>query len=169
MRSTPAILTRPRPYDGEVSSLADTVRTLWGRHEIRYLLVAGTTSLGYLCLVTVGLALHWHYMVAILVAQVITIACAFPAYRSLVFQSRGPVLGDFVRFLSVWSSGAVAGIVATPFFVEVFGMHPLVAQVLAIVVIAVCSYLGHRFFSFRHATPAGQSPTAGDGPGNMRP
>ena len=28
-------------------------------------------------------------------------------------------------------------------------MHPLVAQVIAIVVISVASYLGHRFFSFR--------------------
>jgi hypothetical protein len=130
--------------------LLDTVRSLWSRHEIRYLVVAGCTSLGYLALVTVGLALGWFYMVAILVAQVITIACAFPAYRSLVFESRGPVWGDFVRFLSVWSTGAIAGVVATPFLVEVFGMHPLVAQVLAIIVIAVASYLGHRFFSFRH-------------------
>lgn len=88
-------------------------------------------------------------MVAILIAQVITIAGAFPAYRSLVFESRGDVAGDFFRFLSVWSSGAIAGVVATPFLVEVFGMHPFVAQVLAIVVIAVASYLGHRWFSFR--------------------
>lgn len=137
--------------------LLDTVRSLWSRHEIRYLVVAGCTSLGYLALVTVGLALGWFYMVAILVAQVITIACAFPAYRSLVFESRGPIWGDFVRFLSVWSTGAIAGIVATPFLVEVFGMHPLVAQVLAIIVIAVASYLGHRFFSFRHRGEAAES------------
>lgn len=129
--------------------LPDTVRSLWSRHQIRYLVVAGCTSLGYLLLVTLGLAAGWHYMVAILVAQIITIGCAFPAYRRLVFESQGPVAKDFARFLSVWSSGAVAGVLATPFLVEVFGMHPLVAQVIAIVVISVASYLGHRFFSFR--------------------
>lgn len=118
-------------------------------HQLRYLIVAGCTSVGYVALVAVGLKIGWHYMVAILVAQAITIACAFPAYRSLVFQSHGSLWSDFLRFLSVWASGAVAGIVATPFLVEVFGMHPLVAQVLAIVVIAIASYLGHRFFSFR--------------------
>ncbi|EWT00465.1 hypothetical protein N865_15575 [Intrasporangium oryzae NRRL B-24470] len=141
--------------------LPHTVRSLWARHEIRYLVVAGCTSLGYLGLVTLGLALGWYYMVAILVAQAITIAAAFPAYRVLVFESRGRVWGDFVRFLSVWSSGAIAGLVATPFLVEVFGMHPLVAQVIAIVVIAVASYLGHRFFSFRERHPSADADQPG--------
>lgn len=125
------------------------VRRLWAHHQIRYLIVAGTTSLAYLGLVATGLALGLHYMVAILIAQVITIACAFPAYRTLVFESRGNIAADFVRFLSVWASGAIAGVVGTPFLVEVFGMDPLIAQVLAIIIVAVASYLGHRFFSFR--------------------
>ncbi|MGJ3510081.1 GtrA family protein [Enemella sp. A6] len=122
-------------------------------HQLRYLVVAGCTALGYVGLVALGLWIGWHYMIAILVAQAITIACAFPAYRNLVFHSRGTIWADFVRFLSVWASGAIAGLVATPFLVEVFGMPPLFAQVLAIVVIAVASYLGHRFFSFRDREP----------------
>ncbi len=148
-----------------MSRYSERARTLWSRHEIRYLLVAGTTSAGYLLLVSAGLLAGWHYMVAILAAQVVTIACAFPAYRNLVFESQGSVKGDFVRFLSVWSSGAVAGVVATPFLVEVFGMNPLVAQVLAIVVIAVASYLGHRFFSFRtRVEPSGAGHSDGMAP-----
>lgn len=149
MRSMALASHEAHGYPVRVSPLPDHVRSLWSRAEIRYLIVAGCTSLGYILLVALGLSMGWHYMVAILVAQVITIACAFPAYRGLVFESQGAVAGDFVRFLSVWSSGAVAGIVATPFLVEVFGMQPLVAQILSIVVIAVASYLGHRFFSFR--------------------
>lgn len=125
------------------------IQELWSHHQVRYLVVAGTTSLSYVGLVALGLGLGAHYMVAILVAQAITIACAFPAYRSLVFQSKGAVGSDFLRFLSVWASGAVAGVVATPFLVEVFGWDPLIAQVFSIVVIAVGSYLGHRFFTFR--------------------
>lgn len=112
--------------------------------------MAGTTALGYLALVAGGLALGWHYMVAILVAQAITISLAFPAYRTFVFESQGSLGGDFARFLSVWSTGAIAGIVATPALVELLGWHPFVSQVLAILVVAVGSYLGHRFFSFRH-------------------
>lgn len=131
--------------------LRDVVVSLWARHQIRYLVVAGLTSLGYIGLVALGLrVIGRHYMVAILAAQAVTIGCAFPAYRSLVFESRGRLGTDFARFLSVWASGAIAGVVGTPFLVEVFGMDPLAAQVLAIIVIAVGSYLGHRFFSFRN-------------------
>ena len=48
------------------------------REEIRYLVVAGCTSLGYLGLVAALLGVFRWYMVAIVVAQVITIAVAFP-------------------------------------------------------------------------------------------
>lgn len=120
-----------------------------GIHQIRYLIVAGCVAVGYLTLLAGGLAVGWHYMIAISVAQVITIACAFPAYRNFVFESQQSVRLDFVRFLSVWSTGAIAGFLATPLLVEAVGLHPLTAQVIAIVVVAVGSYLGHRFVSFR--------------------
>jgi len=123
--------------------------------QVRYVLVAGTTSLVYLGLVAGGLFFGWHYMIAILVAQAITIVCAFPAYRTLVFASRGGWRTDFARFLSVWSSGMVAGFVATPLLVEILRMPPLLAQVVAIVVVAVGSYLGHRYFSFRDRDSGG--------------
>lgn len=135
--------------------MLNKLRQVWSNHQIRYLAVAGCTTLGYIALVWLGLHLHLHYMIAILAAQVITISAAFPLYRSLVFQSTGKVAVDFVRFLSVWASGAIAGVVATPFLVEVFSWDPLFAQIISIVVIAVSSYLGHRFFSFRrnHDSP----------------
>ncbi|WP_061962867.1 GtrA family protein [Demequina aurantiaca] len=125
------------------------LKQVWGRHQVRYLVVAGSTSLGYLTLVWLGLHLGLHYMLAILLAQAITIGIAFPLYRSLVFQSTGAVIPDFVRFLSVWASGAVAGVLATPFLVEVFSWDPLIAQILSILVIAVVSFLSHQFFTFR--------------------
>lgn len=118
-------------------------------HQVRYVMVAGCVAVGYLGVLAGGLALGWHYMLAIVVAQAITILCAFPAYRNFVFESQQSVASDFVRFLSVWSTGAVAGFLATPLLVEIVGLEPLIAQIIAIVVVAVGSYLGHRFFSFR--------------------
>lgn len=144
------------------------IRTLWGRSELRYLFVAGCTAVGYLGVMAGGLALGWHYMVAILVAQVVAISAAFPAYRTWVFESRGKVLGDFVRFLSVWASGAIAGVVATPLLVELLHLHPLLAQVIGMVVVSVCSYLGHRFFSFRHRKAADEPVVSSAGQGNRQ-
>lgn len=126
------------------------VRRALARHELRYLVVAGTTTLFYLGLVGGGLLLDLPYMLAIACAHAVTICVAFPAYRHLVFRSRRAWPADLWRFLSVWSGGMVAGFVATPLLVEVVGMAPFVAQVLAIVVVAVSSYLAHRFWSFGH-------------------
>jgi len=129
------------------------VRSISGQ-AVRYVLVAGTTSLFYLSLVAAGLAAQVHYFVAILIAQGITILCAFPFYRRFVFQSRSRLAVDFARFVGVWSTGAIAGLVVTPLLVEVLMWHPLVAQIVAIVVVSVMSFLGHRYFSFRDTSKA---------------
>lgn len=115
----------------------------------RYLLSAGAVAIFYLALLAFGLALGLHYFLSILIAQVVTIAVAFPVYRRFVFRSRGRFIVDFLRFLSVWATGAIAGIVVTPLLVELVHLHPLVAQIIAIVVISIGSFLAHRFVSFR--------------------
>lgn len=134
---------------------------------IRYLLVAGVTALVYLALIAGGLAIGLHYFIAILVAQVITIAGAFPAYRQFVFQSKSTVWLDFVRFLGVWSTGAIAGLVLTPVLVEFAHVHPLIAQIFAIGALSVLSFLAHRFFTFRPkrtVDDATDDPASGDLP-----
>ncbi len=120
------------------------------REEVRYLVVAGTTTLCYLGILALLLATPMQYLLAILIAQVLIISAAFPTYRRLIFRSDGPWRRDLPRFVSVWASGFVAGIVVTPALVELAGLPPFLAQVIAVVAVAVLSYLGHRFISFRN-------------------
>ena len=127
-------------------SLGRFLRTEQGR----YLAIGGTMAAGYLALVAAGLRTDLPYMVVITAAQVVLITVAFPAYRTLVFRSHGGLVGDLLRFLSVWSGGLAASFLGTPLLVEFLNMPPLPAQILAVIVVAVGSYLGHSFFSFRH-------------------
>jgi putative flippase GtrA len=138
-----------------ISSIMNSDSVRW--QAIRYLLVAGTTSLFYLGLIAGGLALGIQYFIAILCAQFITVFSAFPAYRAWVFKSRTTVRHDFVRFLGVWSTGAIAGLVATPIMVELLHLNALVAQVIAIAVLSVFSFLGHRYISFRKTRGSAQT------------
>lgn len=126
------------------------VREALGREEIRYLLVAGTTTLVYLSILALALATGLPYMVAILVAQALIIAAAFPVYRTVIFRSTGRWQADLPRFVGVWGGGFVAGLVVTPALVELAGVPPFPAQVVAVAGVAVLSYLGHKFVSFRH-------------------
>lgn len=125
----------------------------WAWQAVRYYAIAGATALFYLGVLAVALGGPWHYMIAILIAQVITISVAFPAHRTWVFRSRGRLGADFMRFLSVWAGGAIAGIVVTPLLVELTAMTPFVAQVVSIIVVSVASFLAHRLFSFRSSPP----------------
>jgi len=42
-------------------------------------------------------------------------------------------------------------------FVEGLGMNPVLAQIVITAVVAIGSFLGHRFFSFRRASTSGST------------
>lgn len=123
--------------------------TVLGRTEVRYLVVAGSVSVLSWSMVALGLSFGWHYMVATVFSQLAPIPVAFPAYRRLVFESDGQLRGDLVRFMIVWGTGMIAPIAAAPILVEGLRVNPVLAQVVITVVVALGSFLGHRFFSFR--------------------
>lgn len=128
------------------------LRSVLTRTEVRYLIVAGCVSVFSWAMVWIGLQLKWHYMAATVFSQIAPIPLAFPAYRELVFRSKGALRGDFVRFLTVWGTGMIAPIGAAPLLVQGLGMDPVVAQIAITVVVAICSFLGHKFFSFRRTS-----------------
>ncbi len=113
----------------------------------------GLTINGLYLLVFAGVALarpSWHYYVVFAIAQAVTIGVAFPLYRTWVFASRGRLRGDLTRFSGVWWVTMIGSALSLPLLVDVFGLRPLAAQVLAIAALALANYLGHRFVSFRH-------------------
>jgi putative flippase GtrA len=91
---------------------------------VRYLIVAGSVSVLSWSFVGLGIWLGWHYMVATVFSQFAPIPIAFPLYRGLVF-------------------------LGAPVMVEGVGLDPVTAQVVITAIIAVGSYLAHRFFTFR--------------------
>lgn len=119
-----------------------------GAQTIRYFITAGSVMVLYLGVYTVSVLLGMQYMLAILGAQIVAIGVAFPLYRTFVFKSKGRVTTDFLKFLSVWATGAVAGVVVTPILVEFVKIEPILAQLIAIVLVGVGSFLAHKFFSF---------------------
>ena len=122
------------------------------RTEVRYLVVAGGVSVLSWSMVALGLSFGWHYMVATVFSQLAPIPVAFPCYRRFVFESSGRLRGDLFRFLIVWGTGMIAPIAAAPLFVEGLRMNPVLAQIAITGVVALGSFLGHRFFSFRRGS-----------------
>jgi putative flippase GtrA len=120
------------------------------KEKIRYLLVgAWNTLFGYGAFVVIYWLLPLHYMILVILTNIIAITNAYICYKLLVFKTQGNYLKEYLRFYVVYGGSMVLGLVLLPLFVEILRLHPVVAQTIIIPIGIIISYLGHRQFSFR--------------------
>jgi putative flippase GtrA len=135
------------------------LRRLLALEQIRYLLVgAWNTLVGYVLFAGLVITLgdRVHYLWLLLVAHVISVLQAFALYRVFVFRVRGRLLGDLVRFWSVYAGALAINMVALPVLVEAGGVPVLPAQAFFVCVTIVTTYVVNRHFSF--SRPAAAEP-----------
>jgi putative flippase GtrA len=122
------------------------------REQVLYLVVGGwNTVFGYAvwALLQYLLGDYLPYLVILLLAWPINVLNAYLGYRYVVFRSRGPVFRELPRFSLVYVVALVANLVLLPVAVRVLPFSIYVDQALFLAVVLVCSYLGHKYFSFR--------------------
>lgn len=90
----------------------------------------------------------WGAIASLVFSHLVASLLAFFLYRKLVFKVTGKVIIDFVRFQTVYLLPFTINLVVLPFFVWL-GMNAILSQGIILLVNAVLSYLGHKFFSFR--------------------
>lgn len=98
------------------------------------------------------------YMGTLLMSHICAVLCAFVLHRRFVFKVRGHVLLDLARFELVNLGALGVNAILLPFFVEIVGLHVLVAQALATCVSIVSTFFGHMFFSFRRKSAVPSEP-----------
>jgi putative flippase GtrA len=122
------------------------------REQLLYLVVGGwNTVFGYgaWALMQFLLGGYLHYLVVIVLAWPITVLNAYLGYRYIVFRSRGPVLKELPRFSLVYLATLLVNLALLPVALHVLPFTIYVVQALFSGVVVVCSYLGHKHFSFR--------------------
>lgn len=172
-RPAPRILsTLERHLDGlrDHAALGRPVRFyLRHREQVLYLVVGGwNTVFGYTvwALMQVLLGDYLHYLVIVLLAWPIAVLNAYLGYRYIVFRSHGPVLRELPRFSVVYAATLVVNLVLLPIALAVLPFNIYGIQALFTVVVVVCSYLAHKYYSFRGGQhrdandPAVYDPTA---------
>ena len=122
------------------------------REQLLYLVFGGwNTVFGYgvWALLQYLLGAYLPYLVVLLLAWPPAVLNAYLAYRYMVFRSRGPVLKEFPRFSFVYLVTLVVNLALLPVALGVLPFSIYVIQALFAVVVVVCSYLGHKYYSFR--------------------
>ena len=123
--------------------------------RIAFLLVgAFNTVFGWVLFAVAQRALGQHlgpfgYMVSLYVSYAVSIFCAFLLHRYLVFRVRGHFWLDLGRFTLVNLAGLGINTVLLPLVIETTRIAPIVAQGCVALAVAVVSYAGHKYFSFR--------------------
>ena len=73
---------------------------------------------------------------------------AYVGYRFIVFRSRGSVLKEIPRFSLVYVASLLANLALLPIALRVLPFSIYVDQALFLEMMVVCSYLGHKYYSF---------------------
>ena len=120
--------------------------------KINYLLVGGWNTLfGFLAF---ALLYYWlgraiHYVVLLVIANLLSISNAYISYKLFVFRTAGNYLKEYLRFYVVYGVAFLLNIALLPLCVELFRLSPVIAQAGLMFINVVFSYFGHKNFSFR--------------------
>ncbi len=145
---------------GEPAGRFARLRSRYGQ-VFRYLVVGGLNTLfGYSTFAGLNYLLTgrvpYAYMVASVLSSVVSISFAFVGYKFFVFRTKGNFLREYLRTYVVYGSSTLVGLALLPGLVFALGflihrplLVPYVAQAIAMVVVVIGSFLGHKKFSFR--------------------
>ena len=124
-----------------------------GGRPLRFLIAGGINTLFGLAIYPLLLwcfpALRMHYMVGLLIAQVLGVSFAFTTYKLGVFRTKGKLLREFGAFASFYLFNYVANWAALPLLVEVGHVPPIIAQLGFTVVLVIGSWFWHNRVTFR--------------------
>lgn len=130
------------------------LRALLGSEGLRFVLVGGINTVfgfGVFALLQSTLGTVVHYLVVLVVAQVIAVLEAYVLQRYVVFRARGRWWRDLVRFSSVYVVAFLINAAALPLLVEVLHMPVIPAQAVVTAAVALGTFVVHRNFTFRHS------------------
>ncbi|MDD5698419.1 MAG: GtrA family protein [Victivallaceae bacterium] len=122
---------------------------------LRFLLTGGwNTVFGILVYAGLYELLHEkaHYLALMIPANILAITNAYICYKLFVFKTKGNVIREYLRFYVVYGASIVMSFVLMFLLVDGLGLHPIVSQILCTAITIACSYIGHRYFSFRLKT-----------------
>ena len=132
--------------------------------KIRFLAVGGFNTLMGLTVFPVLMLVSpfraFHYMFALLLAQLICLTAAYVAYKLVVFRTKGSILAEFTRFSSFYLTSYAINWAALPAIVELGTVNPIFAQTGFMLVTVTLSFFWHDNVSFKQQKP--DSVTAND-------
>ena len=123
-----------------------------GERPLRFILAGGINTIFGLSVYPLLLWLipyfRREYLVALLIAQGLSLCFAFLVYKFTVFRTRNGALGEFGRFVPFYLFNYAINFAMLPILVRGAGIPPVIAQLLFSVALMIGSYFWHSHITF---------------------
>ncbi|WP_405150884.1 GtrA family protein [Nocardia salmonicida] len=123
------------------------------RQELAFAIVGGFNTL-----LGMALVVFWLHVLgdgrpglAVVAAYAASTIVAFVLHRTLVFRVQGRLARDFLAFCGVNLGGLLLNVILVELAVTGLGFPAAPASVIVMGLVAVLSFFGHRYISFRRA------------------
>ena len=91
---------------------------------------------------------YTNYMVSLIIAHIIGVLHSFIWSKYWTFKSSKIKLDEFVKFNSVYAIVFVANAFVLILFVNILKVDPGIGQLVALPIVTVISFIGHKYWSF---------------------
>lgn len=92
---------------------------------------------------------YTNYIVSLAVAHIVAVTHSYVWNRYWIFKSNDLKLIEFIRFNSVYALVFLSNIVILFIFVDVMRIGPKPGQIIALPLITIISFIGHKHWSFK--------------------
>ena len=89
-----------------------------------------------------------NYLVIVVLAWMVSVLNAYVGYRYIVFRSRGSMMRELPRFSLVYLATLIANLLLLPIALRILPFSIYIDQAVFTIVVVICSYLSHKYYSF---------------------
>ena len=93
-------------------------------------------------------SLQLHYLLILILSQVLSICFAYSTNKFLTFKTKGNYINEFMKFITFHVSFFIINLIMLPLLVVGFKLNPVIAQSLFALVVILSSYFWHSRITF---------------------
>lgn len=119
---------------------------------VRFILVGILNTIVGYSFYFVFLKFNINYIIALLISHVIGVVHSFIWNKFWTFKIKEDTKRQILKFVSVYAITFILNFIILLVFVEKLNIDKRIAQIFALFIVTLVSFLGHKFWSFKSTT-----------------
>jgi len=92
---------------------------------------------------------YTNYMISLIISHIIGVTHSYIWNKYWVFKSQKILINEFLKFNSIYAAVFLTNALVLIFFVNALNLDPRIGQLIALPIITMISFTGHKYWSFK--------------------